>query len=356
MILVFTGAGSSKAVSNRYPTTTGFFDNLPEEIRNDVLFRSIVGYLSSNNNQKIIDIEQVLWGLHELKKMLIEIKENKGILGWFLNQDRLASIINSGNGYSGHLTATIPVIFKMIDSLVDRINHRVYFLYNHEPEAKDLSNNWMPLLEELSKKNPQIEIFTTNYDVVIESALKKAQLSGEIITGRNTSGILNTLDVSCWAGNNDSKTAEPLKRFDSSIALRQQKIRLTKLHGSIDWVRRIDDEISVGNPTFTGKHENHVLIYPGYKGVPEEEPFKLFHMHFEKELKKAKAIIFIGFSFRDEHINDLIKRNISNNAKIIVLDPQASSTAPEFLRKRTEHIDKGFDKEAVLHCMTILMN
>ena len=45
MILVFAGAGASKAVGpENYPTTLEFFERLPEQIRKDPLFLHILSY------------------------------------------------------------------------------------------------------------------------------------------------------------------------------------------------------------------------------------------------------------------------------------------------------------------------
>ncbi|MCK4668361.1 hypothetical protein KAU33_16530 [Candidatus Dependentiae bacterium] len=66
MILIFAGAGASKAVDpDNYPTTIEFLEKLPKEIKEDPYFDLINKYFFYKND-KIIDIEKVLWVIDEL--------------------------------------------------------------------------------------------------------------------------------------------------------------------------------------------------------------------------------------------------------------------------------------------------
>ena len=54
-ITIFAGAGASKAVDpDQYPTTIEFFQNLPSTITDDNLFKSIVGFLKSDENLVVL--------------------------------------------------------------------------------------------------------------------------------------------------------------------------------------------------------------------------------------------------------------------------------------------------------------
>lgn len=344
MILVFAGAGASKAVNSiNYPTTVDFFEKLPLEISKDTLFANIVSYLKeSKAESQPIDIEEVLWALQQVQNSLMRIQHKQDILEWLLVRDKLTTLTGI-NGISVNLGQAIPKMQTMINSLTELINCQVYSLYNIPPTEEELKNNWINFLEVISGIDSNIQIFTTNYDFVIETALKQANLPVTPITGRTTSEVCNTLDLSCW---------DDLHETDITNEIKQ--IKLTKLHGSIDWIRNSDGKIGVGNHLFSGNHENHILLYPGFKDIPQEEPFSIFHNYFEKKLLKAEKIIFIGFAFRDDYINKLLENNCSTVKEIIIVDPNAKKYIQPFLHNKKEDINMGFDKESVSECMRIL--
>ena len=68
-ILIFAGAGASKAVnSTEFPTTLEFFEKLPTKITETPLFQQAVSFIQSQKEDKVVDIEEVLWTLQDLFK------------------------------------------------------------------------------------------------------------------------------------------------------------------------------------------------------------------------------------------------------------------------------------------------
>ena len=63
-----------------------------------------------------------------------------------------------------------------IRTLQDRINALVYDFYGRHPNDNELTD-WVQLLKGLAERDPVIEIFTTNYDVVLELAINSAQIN-----------------------------------------------------------------------------------------------------------------------------------------------------------------------------------
>lgn len=226
-----------------------------------------------------------------------------------------------------------------------QISEQVYSFYADSPNQSNLETNWLPLLRELGKRKEQIEIFTTNYDIVIETAIDI--LSQENSFLKIKTGRVNTvqpyLDTSLWEEQKDKEV----------FGL------LTKLHGSIDWSRSVNT-IFVGTPLYTGDPGRHVILYPGYKNgyYPSDSttrkrdisfgsPINLFHRHFEKALEKSDVVIFIGFAFRDNHINEFIVNKISSNATIYIIDPREKIENIKIPANQTIHIKKGFDENAI---------
>jgi hypothetical protein len=67
-VVVFAGAGASKAVdADSYPTTVDFFSGLPKSVTSNRLFTNLVEFLKQEDSGRILDIELVLWALHQLR-------------------------------------------------------------------------------------------------------------------------------------------------------------------------------------------------------------------------------------------------------------------------------------------------
>ncbi|HKO96669.1 MAG TPA: SIR2 family protein [Pyrinomonadaceae bacterium] len=329
MILVFAGAGASKAVNpDQYPTTVEFFKRLPQHIRGDKLFRLAVEYLEAQNEEGcIIDIEQILWLITELRDFNGTVSNASTIPGWFITENRFAIIGGRAHFDAREFAAIAGNVTVKIDSLVSDINKVVYELYADQPTHDELAENWVLLLANLKTLNDDIEIVTTNYDVVIEEAIRLTK--APVIDGRSD-GIRPILDLNAW----------DLKDLD----LEDRIGRLTKLHGSIDWIRG-NGRIHVGFPMFQGEHDKHAIIYPGFKGVPSDPLFQQLHEYFHIALTKADLVIFIGYAFRDQYINDILQRHLAPSAKILILNPVLPSVP--FPMGRFNHLEQFFDRDGI---------
>ena len=331
MIVLFAGAGASKAVdSNQYPTTIEFFERLPDEIRQAKPFDAVLTYLKAQQHSDIIDIEQVLWALTEWVEFEGTMTDVRRVPGWLLEENRIANITDQNTDWRAPINVASSLA-KTVKTLISGINKHVYEWYSPLPTQKQLDRSWLPLLRGLLQIDPRVEVFTTNYDLVLEQAVHTAQLP--IDTGR-IGGVQPILDVGLWDPRDSSRNGKGL---------------LTKLHGSVDWSRG-PNAIHVGTPTFRGTHKDHVIIYPGYKGVPSEAPFSLFHRHFQRCVSDAVAFVFVGFAFRDPYLNGILRERVPSMAEVVIIDPNSTSECP-FREGAVTHIERGFDlgsgKEAV---------
>ena len=293
MILVFVGAGGSAAVDpKQYPTTVGFFEKLPDEITNDGLFSNVRKFLQTQKGKEIIDIEDVLGALGELQETFKNMHDPTNIVGRAMG-GRLVGSINGIADFGAFQGSIAALERDLITPLKDKINEQVYKFYGIRPAPEKLSA-WIQLLKGLKEINPAIEIFTTNYDRVLEDATKQADMNMEY--GVVHDGLDTYVDYSLW-----SPRKRPLPNNRRGL--------LTKLHGSVDW-QRLDGNITRSAPRFTGDHQNHCILYPGHKGTPTEEPFISFHEHLRTvvrgEYEPLSAAIFIGFAFRDDYINTIL--------------------------------------------------
>jgi len=335
MILVFAGAGASKSVdAGKYPTTVEFMDGLPASIQSSQLFVGTQEFLAGDQGpEAVVDVEQMLWVLDELQGYLAECAKPSETLKWFIDRSVHWSGADLKSGFN-KLQSQAPRALTAVNQLTDALHRQVYEAYCDEPEEAELQGNWLSLLPRLAESDSRVELFTTNYDLVIESAIDILERSGypaRFETGR-IGHVTLTLDSGIW-----SSGLPPQK---GSLGF------LTKLHGSVDWSRK-EDRVYLGDPYFKGDHARHAILYPGFKGTPTEPPFTYFHDHFERVVQQADRLLFIGFAFRDEHLNSILSKNIRDDARIVALDPVKRLSHSPFPAKRLDHVRSTFSREGI---------
>ena len=148
------------------------------------------------------------------------------------------------------------------------------------------------------------EIFTLNYDLLVENALEKASLpyfSGFV---GNVRPFFITDSVDDFQG----------------IYVKQSWIKLWKLHGSLNFVKDSDDKIYIDN-NGSNKSEN-LLIYPSMDKYlsSRKAPFISYLDRLRKYLIDKEKIVFVlGYSFGDAHINEVIVNGLNNNHRLSVI-------------------------------------
>lgn len=175
----------------------------------------------------------------------------------------------------------------------------------------------------------RIDIFSLNYDTVIEQFFEK---EGDEIPWRGfSSGRWQDID--------------PDEKNDPNA-----RINLYKLHGSVDWVRLTDmdtwespklenagvedREINDLLDNIEEKHNPYIVFGQGTKSFSVEPFFSIIH-HFNKSLKSEEKRYFfvIGYSFFDPYINNLLFNAVKGYKKLIIVNP---SFAPDFLFKKND--------------------
>lgn len=153
-------------------------------------------------------------------------------------------------------------------------------------------------LVKTSRKAP-VEIFTVNYDVLIEHALETERIP--------------TFDgfVGCYQ---PFFQPDSLRRLESAPGINWA--RLWKMHGSVTW-RRIEKEgrfrVVRGEPDPAGE-----MIYPSFQKYDEsrQQPYSAFTDRLSRFLEQDDALLIVaGFSFSDEHINNLIFGALENKPR-----------------------------------------
>jgi hypothetical protein len=104
-------------------------------------------------------------------------------------------------------------------------------------------------------------------------------------------------------------------------------VYLYKLHGSISWIKQEGNSLSnIHEVSVKGgdaeDNKNHVLIYP----TPLKQaqalgtPYADLIREFQTKLSLPNSVLFIiGYSFSDEHLNNIIYQSLASNSSISVV-------------------------------------
>ncbi|TKF53221.1 SIR2 family protein [Vibrio lentus] len=154
----------------------------------------------------------------------------------------------------------------------------------------------------IDRKSP-IELFTTNYDLLLEEALEDEEIP-------YFDGFVGS-----------KKSFFDLKAVEDNL-IPSHWSRLWKIHGSINWYQNHKDgKRSVFRSSEIKYDESH-LIYPSH--LKYEESRKMPYLALIDQLsrfvrKKSSLLILSGYSFNDGHLNDTIVNALKANPTGMVL-------------------------------------
>ncbi len=139
-----------------------------------------------------------------------------------------------------------------------------------------------------------IELFTVNYDLLIETALEE-------IRALYFDGFVGALRARFQIDLVEQWPEE------TPAAVSAAFVRLWKLHGSVNWAWTSGSEIvRLGHPVTTGQA---AAIYPSDTKYEESRrvPFVVLQDRFRRALNQPETLMIIsGYSFSDDHLNELL--------------------------------------------------
>ena len=147
------------------------------------------------------------------------------------------------------------------------------------------------------------EIYTLNYDLLVEKALEKASLP-------YFSGFIGNVKPFFIADSVDDF---------HGIYVTQSWVKFWKLHGSLNFVKDTEDKIYIDNKD--NSYEN-LLIYPSMDKYlsSRKAPYISYLDRFRKYLVDKEKIVFVlGYSFGDDHINEVIVNGLNNNHRLSII-------------------------------------
>ena len=246
------------------------------------------------------------------------------------------------------------VMMKMQKWLFENCDTQKTTIHEQYADDSQLLNNRYYYHEAFIKKLLQrpnnlkrANLFTTNYDMAFDYALDN--LGVHYING--FSGIHNR----CFRPEvYDYDIYYPGQSVSGKVHRAEKVLRYYKMHGSLSWVATESSPSNVygikevaldGN--FEPNADRQIMIYPcvSKKTFTLDLPYSELFRQFAQAITQPQSVLFcIGYSFFDEHINDIIYQALSipsftliianyklneeiqklkdlNDPRIIVLDP-----------------------------------
>ena len=169
---------------------------------------------------------------------------------------------------------------------------------------------------EPAKKAPPIQIFTTNYDLLIELACEE---SGIVVINGFEGIFLRRWNPGCFDYDIGKATTHvKTPRFESSA----RHIRLYKIHGSLSWFE--DRGQFYEEKPYPEFKKTPLIIYPSRLKYAESicPPFDWLFRKFSAAVNSANQLISIGYRFADMHLNQYIFAGLDNGLSLLVLSKE----------------------------------
>lgn len=308
-LIFLCGAGVSIAAG--LPGIDDLFENVKEILEKKSSKESDNGYLEELGylselfaDSEGLNIEEIINHIRDLQRIKI------------INPSSLANTIRNYN-----FTELDKAITNAIFSSLTPSNDKWKSL--HGLLCKYIRKNY---ISKPSRKPP--EIFTTNYDLLFEKALEYSNI-------RYFDGFSGGLQPKFIP---ESVMAEA---SDTDNYMPRGWLRLWKMHGSINWRMKKDSNQVIRVGDSEPKTSQKCAIFPSREKVEESQlgPFGVLRDRFYSVLKKSEVVLIIlGYSFRDEHLNSLIKQASAANPRLAILifdygTSEKSLSKPEFFKQ-----------------------
>ena len=157
------------------------------------------------------------------------------------------------------------------------------------------------------------EVFTTNYDLIVEKSL-------ESIRAPYFDGFVGSYEPFFWH--------ESVEKFVRKNDLTQNWIRLWKIHGSLSWFWKASSNskshkvVRLGKIEKIEKETKEIVIYPSKDKYDSSrrQPFLVYFDRLRDYLLSGELLfVFSGYSFLDQHINEIIFNCLRQNNRLSVI-------------------------------------
>ncbi len=292
-LVYFLGAGAAR--QSGYPTTPELFTSLLKEKQGLMMVSSFLAPLQAAIGHSTVDIET----LYTMVMQGADAQLNE----WYqsveagpLSQRFLLSLLRS-YPQGGSILADATKAFKECADAIVKFLQEEFWL--NLPDLRPYSE--LKIMDAVHKFGTEgVSVFTTNYDISLEDFLLEQKISFD----RGVEGELYKPEILAQSGG--------------------RKLRLVKLHGSIDFYTLSGGEIRVINarhepgPWRAGKVIQSLYIVPPVEGKIryDHAQLSLFEF-FEREVGQADILAIIGTSFRDHLVAETLAK-AGSNCRILI--------------------------------------
>ena len=298
----FFGAGTSCAlkIPNIAMLTAGIEKNLNDDnLKN---FKIIRDNLKATLG-KDVNIEEILNHIRRIREITNEKPD----------QDFIKVTGESAKNLDKEICNQIYNIIEDAEGKADLTNPRKFFA-------------WLNILNHEYSK----EVFTTNYDLIIEKSLEQSQIP-------YFDGFVGSYEPFFWQ--------ESIEQSTGKTDMTRNWIRLWKIHGSLSWFWKEDKKENSQKIIRVGKFDNacstdkELVIYPSKEKYDSsrKQPFIAYFDRLKNFLSSGELLfIFTGFSFSDQHINEIIFNCLRQNNRLFCIVLCYTDTEVENLHKLTK--------------------
>ncbi|MCU7846931.1 MAG: SIR2 family protein [Candidatus Thiodiazotropha sp. (ex Lucinoma kastoroae)] len=213
-----------------------------------------------------------------------------------------------------------------VDSLIEYIENKIFTKINidlSDGVAKDTLDIYKRLYQKTALRNKdlsRINVFTTNNDLCNEKALDNLNINYNNGFGGGLDRVFNPARFHYTFSKKIDANLEKFEPLESMVYL-------YKLHGSISWVEKEGNSLfNIQEiPVVGGSSKpdsDHVLIYPTPLKQSQSlgSPYSDLIREFQTKLSQQNSVLFIiGYSFSDEHLNNIIYQSLASNSSISIV-------------------------------------
>lgn len=200
---------------------------------------------------------------------------------------------------------------------------------------------------------PRLKLFTTNYDLLIETALDSLGVA-------YFDGFLGTTHRSLRTESYHYDLYFPGETTEGRVSRVDRVLQLFKLHGSINWRRTkatntLDVVIEYQKPS--DEEFGDVMVYPSplknteMHGYPYSEMFRHFSMH----IHQPQSVLFtVGYAFNDDHINRIIYQALSiPSFELVIILPNVGTAEKTEDQNKISEVQRLISDVASRRILTI---
>ena len=187
--------------------------------------------------------------------------------------------------------------------------------------SKKVLDNYKRLYSKVTNRNKdlsRINVFTTNNDLFNETALDGLNI--HYINGFS-GGLKKYFNPAFFNYTFSKRMDTSLEKFEPVNNI----VYLYKIHGSVNWVEDSSNANSYFNirelTEIEKNYNGKAMIYPTplKQNKSLGSPYVDLFREFQHKLLEPNSVLFvIGYSFNDEHINDIIYRSLVTNSSLIL--------------------------------------